>query len=318
MNYEESVDEYMASVKHLATPEGSAGVFFESKHGLSYEWQSFEDWLVDEERLGKLKPTHYSKVKEISDGASKWSGTPGGYDAFRKLMLYGWPERREKLERMMAHEDIQAKITQGRGMTRRRKIQRGDHGDHLDQERVWMGDLENAWTRPVKMNRLTSTSKNVTLVFDVSASGGVSDEDSLWRAGLCMALTDSIARSGRTYEVWIIDSTFSAFQKHAHKCPNRLWSAFRVKASGDPVNMDRLCGMLGVGFMRTTGFLAMSAYLSDPGWGYGCALRAGLPHTLHQRRLQGETIIRVSDGFSRADMLKQYDLVWQEIESLKI
>jgi len=293
--------------------------------GVSFEWESFEDFMKDFERVKKERREFFDRHFSDDDwrlGTSfieRWYGCAGGWKECIEKTLNGWPELRQKLEAML--RDIELDIPQFTShiATRRRKRMRGDHGDVLDMQRVWSGELDRAWELPAHVERMAYNTKRVTLVFDVTANGSVDAESALWRAALCMLLTDKLAQVGRVFEVWIIDSTAGAFNSDWSSysdptVPRNLWAAWCVKRSGDPLVMDRLCSMLNIGFMRTAGFAAIAAGPWEPNPGIGAALNHSLPGSLRARRADGEVVVRVGECYSKKEMIAEYVRAWQEVE----
>lgn len=79
--------------------------------------------------------------------------------------------------------------------------------------------------------------------------------------------------------------------------------------------LDRLAGMLGVGFLRTVGFMSegMGPYVAKSG--LGSAMHRGLPHGLQERRNAGEVVIRIAGCYSKADAIRCYTEAWREVEA---
>lgn len=294
--------------------------------GVSYEWSSFESFIPDLIEIRKRDPAIYKRTIACGAGfnaAQRWWGA-NSYDDVQEKIRSGWPELREKLERMMKGIELELPQYPTAATVRRRKRHRDDHGDSLDMGRVWNGQLDTAWERPVRTEKEANSTKRVTLAFDVTANAIVSNEMSLWRAALCMLLVDSLARAGRTLEVWVVDSTGTPFTwggtvsfEGSTIKPNNLWSAWMVKGTGDPINMDRLCAMCSVGFMRTAGFMAMGAGPWAPSHGFGRALGYGLPYTLHERREAGEIVVRIGQCYSKHEVIREYANAWKEVEAAK-
>jgi len=169
----------------------------------------------------------------------------------------------------------------------------------------------------VRIEKLVPNNKRITICFDVTSNGWVTNEQAMWRAALCMLLVQSLTKAGRTFEVWITDSTGYPFAGNGidGKPPRNLWTAWCVKRTSDPVVMDRMCSMVSVGFMRTVGFMAEGAGQWPVSSGFGSALNRGLPHTLRDRQKAGEVVMRIGECYSKQQCLTHYKQVWNEIES---
>lgn len=296
---------------------------------VSFEWESYEDF---EKEIPELLTKHNGAGKRhmhdnIGHGGSDyWLGTHEGWRACLKKISTGWPELRTSLSKLMEGVELELPVFPTLTHVRRRKRHFADHGDTLHMTKVWNGELDRAWQRPERVERLATNMKRITLAFDVTANASVSNAKAMWRAALCMLLVDSLARAGRTFEIYIIDSTSRPFDqwatfgsfltnKPSGKTPHALWSSWCVKKANDPINMDRLCSMVSVGYMRTAGFLAMSAGPWIPANSMGSALNSGLPHSLRDREKDGEVVMRIGQCHSKAEALYHYKQVWQELEA---
>lgn len=300
-------------------------VYTENKQGVSYEWGSFDEWYEEFKTWVKTEDgrSHF-KAHGHADGGSlysdntfneRWFGHSGGFRATLEAIDKGWPEMRELLFERMQGIELELPVYPSMTTTRRRKRIWTDTGDRLAMDRVWNGTLETAWQRPVRTERIQPNNKRITVAFDVSDNGGVTNDQAMWRAALSLLLCDSLCKAGRVFEVWCIDSTSSAFSWGGSNTPRILWSGWLVKSSGDPVVLDRLAGMLGVGFLRTVGFMAQGMGPHTASSGLGCALHQGLPDTLAQRREGGEAVIRIAGCHSKREVIEHYRLAWEEIEA---
>lgn len=288
----------------------------------SMEWESFDEFKPHMEAVMKRNERARSTLYQPAIAAQRWFGAASGTELL-EYVDKGWPELRKRLERML--EGIESEVPRFPTEThmRRRKRRFADSGDELIQERVWNGNLDEAWVKPTRVERLIPNQKCVTIAVDVTASAYITNDQALWRAALGFLLVNSLARAGRTLEIWITDSTGTPYDGYLSQKspihgvhPNKLWTAWRVKSSSEPLVMDRLVSMMSVGFMRTAGFVAMH---SVPEWkvagGYGSALNSGLPHSLRDRQSRGETVIRIGGVFSKEAALAEYSRVWQEVEA---
>jgi len=289
---------------------GPGNLFYETARdvGLSYEWESFDKFADD---VKVLSNTTRHNPSSVSGGPmnGNWLGVPGGdgYTLMKKVE-HGWPELRRELERMLEECELDTPPVPSRALLRRRKRTRADHGDTLDMGRVWNGDMERAWEVPKRSDVHTITTKRVTLAIDVTANGGISHRESMWRSALGMKLVDSLIKAGKVLEIWVIDSSSHPWMDGTQ---GSLWAGWCIKKSSEPVVMDRLCSMLTVGFMRVCGFLAMHA--EGRSTSYGGALNFGLPATLKDRQNAGELVLRVGECYSQQAMINEYNRAWMEV-----
>ncbi len=277
---------------------------------VSFEWDSFEAFLEDEAKIAARDVTAARCVKGMS---RSWVGHSGGYEGVRDSIANGWPELREELARMMEGIELELPVFPAMSEVRRRKRHFDDHGDSLHMDKVWRGDLEHAWTRMKKSPRITPNTKRVTLAFEIGAHCGVSNGEAMWRAALCVALADSLARAGRVFDIWIIHGTSAPFKTAG--APAEQMTAWMVKGTNDPLNLDRLCSMVSISFLRTMGFMAYSAHTWEPNSHYGFPTHRGLPPTLQQRKDAGEVVIRIARAFNKCEMLDEYKRCWEEVEA---
>lgn len=278
---------------------------------VSFEWESFEDFLLDFEASKKLDPAFVSAhLRDAGYGGDSWYGTSGGAKAVLEKTQNGWPELRTAMIDKVKGMELEIPVFPSMTHTRRRKRQWGEHGDTLDINRVWNGQLDRAWQRPVRVERLSQNMRRISLAFDVTANAGVTNESALWRGALCMLLVDSLARAGRTFEIYVIDSTIGAFPSG----PRRLWTSWLVKSSSMPIVPDRLAAMVSVGYMRTVGFAAENMGPWTVSSGLGGALNAGLPHSLRDRQKAGEVVLRIGECYSKKAVVEEYKNAWERIE----
>jgi hypothetical protein len=290
--------------------------------GVSYEWDTYDAFLEDFKQLKEAEPHYVASHLYFSGGAlgmefissaqsDNWYGCDGGAYKCMSLVENGWPELRERLAKMMDGIELELPVFPQMDNVRRRKRRWMDQGDTVSMTRVWNGQLDTAWQRPVRINRMQPNTKRISLAFDVSDNANIRNKEAMWRAALCTLLCDSLARAGRVFEIWVIDSTVGPFYSGPHK----LWSGWCVKQTQDPLVMDRMAGMVSIGFMRTAGFMAegMGPYRVTSS--LGGSLHYGLPATLRRRQAEGEVVLRIAGCYSKEGAIDEYARAWQEIEA---
>jgi hypothetical protein len=194
--------------------------------------------------------------------------------------------------------------------TRRRKRHRSDYGDTLDMHRVWSGDLDRAWERPVREPRLTPTERYASVFLDLGVLSDVDAVDTLWRgaAGLCMV--DTLTRMGVSVELWAGASGRSTYEYG----PDYRWSGVRVKEYAQPLNEERLAAVAHAMFHRTFSF---GMYLAAPfkaTSGLGRPTHTGLVKPLRDRAEAGERVFRVGECLTRLQAVCEVQKV---IDALK-
>jgi hypothetical protein len=287
---------------------------------MSLEWDSLEAFWPDAEYVKKASPVQFRETCGYAEGSGgeAWLGISGGYKAFEAKMQQGWPELRTMLEKRLADIELDVPRFPSQTETRRRRMRRSDEGDSLDQERVWSGDLDHAWTRPIKETRVAPNTKCITLLFEVGAHCGITNEQAMWRAALCMLLVRSLAQAGRTFEIWVQSSQSGGFTnrlEHSSDYPSRCWYSWIVKKAAEPVVMDRLCSMVSIGMLRTYGFVAYDCTPFKLGYGYGSPMNSGMPHSLRERQKRGEVVLRIGECYTKTECLSEYKRAWGEVES---
>jgi hypothetical protein len=286
--------------------------------GVSFEWSSHEEAVSDiadiqtRHKLDSmivLAGNHY-KQRQGYGSSDYWYGCSGWYEGIMSRIQNGWPELRELAEAMAAQLGLEVPVFPTKTTLRKRKRHRDDHGDTLDMGRVWNGDLDTAWERPVHVERQQVNQKRVTLAFDIASNCTVSHAEAMWRTALCMLLVDGMARAGRTMEVWITTSGANVF-RHG---PRKLWQGWCVKKTNEPLVPDRMAAMLSVGYFRSMGFIGFHAGPWTPSSGYGYTLNYGLPKTLLDRQKGGETVLRIGECYSKRQAIAEYTRAFQSLE----
>src|SRR5712672_397052 len=103
-------------------------------------WQAHYESLAE---FAALEPSsaHNREVltKTLADGRERWLGVEGGSSAVQRIFTEGWPEGVTRT--LEALKGLQVR----RATSIRRKRIRADFGDAIDMQRVYRGDLANAW-----------------------------------------------------------------------------------------------------------------------------------------------------------------------------
>ena len=223
----------------------------------------------------------------------------GSYkEAFEKCEN-GWPEMLTRLQPMIGAlrgsldlsdvEAIQLKA-------RRRKRQRSDHGDVLDIHRIWNGDFERAWERPVKTTRNIYSERYASIFVDLGMHFGQHTNESLWRAALSVCLVDTLTRMSINTEVWSGSTGCNAYKEF--DAPYIKTHAVRIKEYTQPVNEERLAALCHAAFFRTWDFSMTMASKFTTDIGLGNSQEFGLPYVLEQRQAAGERVFKIKQIYS--------------------
>lgn len=110
-----------------------------------------------------------------------------------RLIREGWDEGVKLMDSVAGSVDIPTPLS-----IRRRNVW-SDHGDEVDMQRVWQGQLDTAWRRVAKP--LGMGPKRVRVVIDSIASAGVEPEQMRWRGVAAMKLADALINAGYSVQV---------------------------------------------------------------------------------------------------------------------
>ena len=173
----------------------------------------------------------------------KWLGTDYHTDVY-KLLKNGWPKGVERVN------ELSGSITVPAPKNIKRRLTRGDYGDDLDMQRVYNGDLENAWSRRERKQGIGP--KLITLVINIGASCFTKSDELFWRGASALKLSELLTEAG--YQVEIL-----AFTSSSHTYPNKprldsttIWT---VKPFTAPLEVNTLAAVICLaGFFRVVGF----------------------------------------------------------------
>ena len=201
-----------------------------------------------------------------SDNPQTWLGAPSVAELQTRLKN-GWPEGVKKIEQIATRE-LSAPAS-----VRRRRV-RSDAGDELDMQAVWRGDLNRAWTRTRRANRVGT--RSVTIVIDLCASAGVSSDKLFWRGASALRLAQLLTESG--YSV----ALYGGFGGNRCDSTGKLaiGQLVEIKSQDAPLDMDKLAALTAMaGFFRTSLFTGIH-YACDQ-YGQGVDYGLGTPGPEH-------------------------------------
>lgn len=220
-------------------------------------------------------------------------GLSTGLEVLEKVR-YGWPEMLARLQPIVAQLRTSLELDSVTPMgieMRRRKRHRSDHGDSIDMHRVWGGQLDKAWERPIKVQRMQMTERYATLYSDLSVQHFVHTDHTLWRAAAMFCCVEVLTRMGINTEVWAGGSHSSSYIGG----PSMSWNAVKIKEFTQPLNDDRLASMLSAPFLRTIGFGMMLCAPWRPAGNMGIPHNSGLVQPLRDRQAAGERVFRMGE-----------------------
>jgi hypothetical protein len=162
------------------------------------------------------------------------SPTEKGCAAVRRLISSGWMRGVDLMQQVASSVDLPMPKS-----IRRRSVW-GDHGDEVDMQRVWQGNLDSAWRRMTKTSGLGP--QRVRILVDAVASGGLSAETMRWRGVAALRLADALTESGYSVQV---ESGFEAASPEDYRL------RVIVKQYTDPLDLSTLAATTALpGFFR--------------------------------------------------------------------
>jgi len=209
-------------------------------------------------------PTAYKNINRWrhtkgNDDGPEWFGLPLA-ECVAVLAKGLWPDGAGKLRAALG--DIGNDLPAPQSILR--KPVRDSHGDTLDVQRVFRGDLERAWERR-KRTRAVSR-RHVTLYVNIAQAANRSAEELFWRGGCAAIAANLLEQAG--YSVELVQTI----------CSDNVWPEKNVscllttiaKRVDEPVNLERLAATLALaGSFRYLGFLARCQGPWAVNFGYG-------------------------------------------------
>jgi hypothetical protein len=210
----------------------------------------------------KAKPANSSNLSRWTqtnggDRSSpmEWYGVEKGLPQVREILSRGWHEGRERLDKVAdqlgATQNIAKPVS-----VRRRRI-RSDQGDTLDMNRVWAGDISQAWER---CSRITaSTTRYIEIIASPAINAGTDASVTFWRGAAALVLADAASAAGYAVAITAAIPTRRTLQS-GEDCLDLV----TMKGYSDPLDMDNLASLICLaGWFRYVWF-QMAAHHGDP------------------------------------------------------
>jgi hypothetical protein len=143
-------------------------------------------------------------IKDSFKNSKSWFGGAESGEAMLDLISNGWPAYADQVRRTSMQLNATMELSTVEAMmidVRRRKRRRGDQGDTLDMQRVWNGELDKAWERPVRTPRRAPSQRYATVFIDIGALGSRNAYDGIWRAACAMRVCDLLTTAGLSTEI---------------------------------------------------------------------------------------------------------------------
>lgn len=185
-----------------------------------------------------------TQERERGRGNLFWYGVEGGAREVRRIVAEGWPDGVQRT--LAALHGLEVR----RAMSIRRKRTRGPIGDEIDMQRVYRGDLANAWEH--RQRREAAGNPVQTLYVDIAANHGTSSGTLFWRGAAALVVADALTAAG--YAVEIVAGVGCASVSDTRP-KLELWHTITVKASNAPLDLNALAATLCLsGYWRVFGF----------------------------------------------------------------
>jgi len=259
--------------------------------------------------LEVLTSYRYNEVERNGVGSQR--------EAMRKC-IDGWPELLPILHEKVAILKQQVDLGEVEAVSvsmRRRKRTRNDYGDSLDITRVWSGQLDKAWERPVRRQVMTATQRYATIFVDLAMFFDNTFEQSLWRAALAYCLVEVLTGMGINTEIWCGSSHVGQFMSPSY--PRKSWRAVRIKEYTQPLTDERLAAMVSAGFHRTWGWKMICAQPMRVNDGFGMPMHNGLVKPLRDRKEAGERVFRIGGCMSLAGAIIDLNAALETLKNHK-
>jgi len=281
-------------------------------HQWHESFEAMEDWCrkAMPRNSGNVR-AYTTQVVNVTRGYS-WFGAADARAVLDNIGQ-GWPENAELVRKAANELDAGLALGTVEAMTmevRKRKRRRMDYGDTLDMQRVWGGELDRAWERPVRHPKLAPTQRYATVFVDTSTPARMGASQGMWRAACAVRICDLLTCAGLATEIWVGSSsedTFASAEAHYS------WVAVRAKEYTQPVNLDRIAALTSVGGHRTISFkMKCSApyYIVS---GFGRPYNSGLPINLRKRQEAGERVVRIGQCWYKADAIAEVAKIAREL-----
>ena len=167
---------------------------------------------------------------KTGDEAQRWFGAPS-YAVMKERLQKGWPEGVERLMKL-ALAEVPAP------QSLRRKKVRSDFGDSLDMQRVYRGDLAQAWERTQK--RASNNPPTITILVNLSCLAYVNSDELFWRGAAVLRLTEALSIAGYNVAIWGTCASFDAYcyDRHANV------QFVPIKDSDSPLDISQLASVI--------------------------------------------------------------------------
>jgi hypothetical protein len=209
-----------------------------------------------------------------------------GNDVIAKLRD-GWPEGRAKCEAMLSKIDTSNLVP----ISRKRRLVKTDMGDHLDIQKVYMGELDTAWQ--VAKRQSTRGPQHISILANMVCSGAEDSEVLFWRGVAAIALADKLEEAG--YNVRLV----VGFGGPTGQSDEPTSCRITVKDYGMPLDVSTVSSVIMPGFFRAIGHMWIDGHCKKTGGANGgimvkqCKVEEGETVLSHEIRNESSALATV-------------------------
>lgn len=211
------------------------------------------DSVADFQNLGIHKVNQNHVLVQCNfEGRRGWLGSGiNSLIELKTILADGWDEGVKRAKEIRAH--FQDELVIAPQIVNRRRRVRGDHGDEIEMQRVFAGELDTAWS---SCKRTQFVAKPVIKIMTNIGGNSKRTGDDLFYKGVCSAvLTDLLESNG--YRVEVIGYQYTARPFAERGTPLYTYQEIVFKRADEPLDFNRLltCTALS-GWYRYHGFKA--------------------------------------------------------------
>lgn len=181
-------------------------------------------------------------------GDPDWFGLPGSHDmaSITAIVNDGWTDGAARLSRLSDQLELPPVISS------RRKLAWMDEGDEFCHQRLYSGDVDTMWRRPVRASHQGPS--RIRIGVQIGANCGISGEAFFWPGACAVAMADILENAGHRVEV--VGVQINDYHRAAGK--PFIKATVVAKEYEAPLNIASLAAVTGLaGFFRSVGFVWM-------------------------------------------------------------
>lgn len=124
----------------------------------------------------------------------------------------------------------------------KRKVHRSDHGDELDMQRVWQGDLDRAWSRAKRTH--TTAASRVFIGICAGLSYGTKSDAVAWRGVAALALCDALESNGYVVRVVVFNRSAYSFEHNESSRDAKHDMDVTIKGDGEQLDLHKAASLV--------------------------------------------------------------------------